>query len=152
MSHLRFSRWLVVAAAVGCTAFGVPSAVAEESPSSVASPIGVFPGIVSRPGATDPITLTFQSTGTACLRTAVGLSVGTWYATGSNTFDYHIKEAMIGAGGTQIGWIYVNQQAVLNSQSFVSYGVSKITDMYGNDKGSSAATVTASRDVAASPC
>lgn len=64
---------------------------------------GVYVGTVSRPGATDAITLTFLADdGRACARSADRVSAP-GSRTGSTTFAYKIKEAMMDSDGTQTG-------------------------------------------------
>lgn len=154
----RDSRFPVQATSCGIASVALVAAltgVADSAPAAAAgSPIayGSYTGTVTRPGASDAITLTFQSNGRACLRTVDGLSRGTWTPTGATTFTYKIKEALVGTTGTQTGWIYVDQSAVASGASFTSSGESTITDLAGNYQGTSPASVAASYSSAAACC
>jgi len=97
-------------------------------------------------------TLAFLADRRACLRTVHGRSVGTWSRTGSTTFAYKIKEAMMDSDGTQTGWVHIDQNATATASSFTSVGDSTVTDMNGNYLGTSPGRVSATYDAAATRC
>ncbi|WP_405598632.1 MULTISPECIES: hypothetical protein [unclassified Streptomyces] len=121
------------------------------------TPVGTWSGTVTRPGASDPIQLSFGKSGRACLITTSGsgtaTSSGTWTRSGSQQFNYKIKESLTDANGTATGWIQINQDAVQEGTDFSSSGTSLIYDLNGNLQGSVISHVTATRtSSSALPC
>ncbi|MCX5440581.1 MULTISPECIES: hypothetical protein [unclassified Streptomyces] len=121
------------------------------------TPVGTWSGTVTRPGASDPIQLSFGKSGHACLITTSGsgtaTSSGTWTRSGSQQFNYKIKESLTDANGTATGWIQINQDAVQEGTDFSSSGTSLIYDLNGNLQGSVISHVTATRtSSSALPC
>ncbi|MFF1689558.1 MULTISPECIES: hypothetical protein [unclassified Streptomyces] len=121
------------------------------------SPVGTWSGTVTRPGASDQIQLSFGSSGRACLITTSGsgtaTSTGTWSQSGSEQFNYKIKESLTDENGTATGWIQINQDAVQKGTGFSSSGTSRIYDLNGNLQGSVTSHVTATRtSSSALPC
>lgn len=152
MRSLSPRLWVAAGISVGLLILSTTiSAATPAAHHPIGSPIGVYPGTVTRPGATDHITLTFTATGQSCLRTSDGLSTGTWSQSGSQTFTFRIKEALI-VNGQQTGWVYINQNANLNGNSFTSSGVSDLTDLNGNPIGTSPAQITATLNDSARYC
>ncbi|MGW1196768.1 hypothetical protein ACWD4B_13140 [Streptomyces sp. NPDC002536] len=57
---------------------------------------------------------------------------GTWTQTGANRFTFHVAEPMWDKNGNYLGWVDVDQTAVIDGSTFTSTGVSRQYDQ--NDR------------------
>jgi hypothetical protein len=120
------------------------------------TPLGTWDGTVQVPGDTHDATFSFTDKGVACLGFGTpdqvhGSGVGTWWATGTDHFSFHILHDVLGPTGTLLGWVDVSQGAVQDANSFTSSGTSLTFDPDGNQTGSVTATVRATRTSGANP-
>ncbi|GAB3649329.1 hypothetical protein [Streptomyces sparsus] len=108
------------------------------------SPVGSWQARVSRPRETSTATVHFTPDGRAFLSAG---GAGTWTATASDTFSFRIAEPVYDRRGTCVGWVDVDQRAVLHGGTFTGAGVSHVHGPDGATLHSAAVRMVATRDV-----
>ncbi|MFG2885283.1 hypothetical protein ACGFYV_23825 [Streptomyces sp. NPDC048297] len=135
--------WPTVAAAA---ALSFVALVAPAHAAAAASgTVGSWRATVTRPGATENITLDFYADGRVCLEVDGGKSPGWWHGTGHQTFNYKIKENMFDPSGNLLGWVKIDQDAVRSGTAFTSQGISRVYNPDGTLRDSVHVTVDATR-------
>ncbi|MGW4229011.1 hypothetical protein ACWEF9_06940 [Streptomyces sp. NPDC004980] len=117
-------RAAVCAAAVGLLA-PLAAGTADASP-RYSVPVGSWQAQVTREGAAYEVRLSFRLDRTVCLVSPAGASKGSWSRTGTDAFDYRIRETWHDEGGAVTGWVDIDQDAKQNGSSFTSSGVSTV--------------------------
>jgi hypothetical protein len=158
--------FVAAAAAITLAPLGADAATSVTSAPDTAAttetiftPIGTWQGTVVHGAGTGNVTLTFFVGGRVCLKSSPtdgsgggGEGVGTWRATGRNTFTYQLRERTFDKNGTTIGFVDVNQNARQVGRAFTSSGISLIYDVNGNLVGRTESRVTAARALVRPAC
>ncbi|MDB1089549.1 hypothetical protein PJ985_18480 [Streptomyces sp. ACA25] len=132
---LLVAGMVVLAAAPMTTSSAVQQAPSAQAPSAHASKLSAATGSWSAEVSVEGMgshrsTLHFTPNHRALVLPPAGPGGGTWKPQGPNRFSFAVVEPMIEDDGTYVGWLDINQRAVLKGDTFVSRGV---THMYDAD-------------------
>ncbi|MFE7128070.1 hypothetical protein [Streptomyces sp. NPDC057617] len=121
---------------------GPTSPANPASPTGRSGPAGAWTARIGR--ETETSANTFHFTGDGRVFLADG-GAGTWTATGPASFGFRIAEPIYDGTGACVGWVDIDQRAVLSGTTFTSEGVSLVRDSEGRTLRTTRVTVTASR-------
>lgn len=94
------------------------------------SAVGWWLAEVARPNGHVESTFHFTATGVALLVSG-GVGAGTWTAEGEHRFRFDLVEPLFGDSGGCIGWVEIEQHAVLDGATFAGTGTSVVFDTGG---------------------
>jgi hypothetical protein len=110
-------------------------------------PTGMWNARVVRPKGTTSGTFVFASNGTALLVDG-GIGGGTWDTTGPQRFTFRLAEPRFDDEGGYLGWVAIEQDAVVDADTFTSLGVTTVYDASGTAAYSAQVSISAVRQAA----